>query len=131
MKKWIIRQLNYFKKEEKEFIVTEPEEKSGLSTKLTQLETLDLFKQDYNIERIAKERNLSKDTIVDHFCFLFEKNILKPNDLNSLVEIKNQKKIKATIEYVGGLKLKPIYEALEEKVSYDDIKLVLALMKDK
>lgn len=125
------KKFNYYKKEEKEFIVVEPEEKSGLNTKLTQLETLDLFKQGFDIARIAKERDLSKDTIVDHFCFLFEKNILKPNDLNSLVEIKNQKKIKATIEYVGGLKLKPIYEALEEKIGYDDIKLVLALMKDK
>ena len=125
------KKFNYYKKEEKEYIVVEPEEKSGLNTKLTQLETLDLFKQGFDIARIAKERDLSKDTIVDHFCFLFEKNILKPNDLNSLVEIKNQKKIKATIEYVGGLKLKPIYEALEEKVGYDDIKLVLALMKDK
>jgi len=116
--------------EEKEYEVAAPEMKSGLSTKLTQLETLELFKNNKNIDEIAKLRNLSRDTIIDHFCFLFDKNILKISDLNKLVEIKNQKKIKAAVEYCGREKLKPIYEALEEKIPYDEIKLVLSAIKN-
>ena len=68
---------NFFKKDKKEFIVDLPEKKSGLSTKLTQLETLELYNKGMSLEQISKTRNLSLEEVEKHIIFLREKKILK------------------------------------------------------
>jgi ATP-dependent DNA helicase RecQ len=104
-------------KPKEEFTVSDPNKSAGLNTKLTQLETLELFNNNLSIDEIAKQRDLTKDTVINHLVFLFEKKILKVNNLDKLVKKEVQNK------------LKPIYEELGEKVSYDEIKLVLAVVK--
>jgi ATP-dependent DNA helicase RecQ len=106
--------------------VGEPETKSGLSTKLTQLETLDLFTKGMSLEAIAKERDMSLSTVVSHLCFLLEKGILK--DISKLVDKKTQELIEEAVKKFGKDKLKPIFEELGGKIDYDKIKLVLASM---
>jgi len=117
------------KKEEKEFVVKEPDKKSGLNTKLTQLETFELFNKGIAIDKIAEERGLTTDTVVNHLCFLIEKKLIK--NIDNLVNKTSQNKIKAAIEKVGTGKLTPIKEGLGDSFSWDEIKLVLAMVKKK
>ena len=70
----------YFKNKndkKEEFEVAPPDKKSGLNTKLTQLETLSLYNEGLSLEKIAKERSLSLDEVKEHIKFLKDKNILK------------------------------------------------------
>lgn len=124
-KKWAKRK----KTKEDDYEVKEPNKKSGLSTKLTQLETLDLFNKGLSIEEIVAERDLKPATINTHLCFLVEKGLLK--NIEKLVDKDKQKKIKKAIKKVGIDKLTPIKEELGDGFSWDEIRLVVALMKRK
>jgi len=103
--------------------------KSPLNTKLTQLETFDLYNKGLTPEEIAIERNLALNTIIGHLTFLIEKGLIK--DIDKLVDQGQQKKIKKAITKVGGGKLKPIKEELGEDISYEEIKLVFAKTNSK
>lgn len=48
-----------------------------LSTKLTQLETFDLFNKGMDIDEIAKERGLDRATVEEHIKFLKDKKLIK------------------------------------------------------
>ncbi|OGF25813.1 hypothetical protein A2303_07525 [Candidatus Falkowbacteria bacterium RIFOXYB2_FULL_47_14] len=114
---------------EEEFVAVAPNAKSGLSTKLTQLETLELFNRGISIEEMAEERGLTSRTIVDHLSYLIKVGLIK--DIDSLVEKSIQNKIIKAADKAGTDKLKPIFEELDEAVSYDKINLVVAKMKSK
>ncbi len=107
-------------------ISTPGEHKSTLNTKLTQLETLELFNKGLTMPEIAQKRELQASTIANHLCFLLEKGLIKPGKINELVKPGLQKKIIAAGREVGFAKLKPIYEYLGEEAEYDDIRLTLA-----
>ncbi len=111
------------KKEDEKFSVKPT---NLLSTKLTQLETLDLYLNGSTIEQIAKKRNVKTSTIIDHLCYLIEKKILKKEEIDKIVEEKLKTAISKSIKKVGNTKLKPIFDDLEGRVSYDMIKLVLS-----
>jgi len=113
-----------FKKPSQEFYVPAPKRNSGLSTKLTQLETMELYNKGKDVKDIAELRELSTSTIINHICYLVEKGIIK--DISKLVDKKTEEKIKKAINKVGADKLKPIYEELDEKIDYDKIKIVAA-----
>ncbi|MDD4412192.1 MAG: RecQ family ATP-dependent DNA helicase [Patescibacteria group bacterium] len=98
-----------------------------LSTKLTQLETLELWQKGLAPTEIAKERELTENTIFEHLSYLLEKGL--PIDINKLVEIKKQKKIIEAIKTIGYEKLKPLKEYLGDDFSYNEIKLTLAKAK--
>ena len=102
------------------------DKKTKLNTKLTQLETLELYQKGLNIADIAKQREMAAGTITAHLAYLIEKSILPVAEVDKLVGLKLQKKIKETIKKVGIDKLRPIYEELGEKIEYDAIKLVVA-----
>ncbi|MFA5359912.1 MAG: RecQ family ATP-dependent DNA helicase [Patescibacteria group bacterium] len=102
---------------------------SNLSTKLTQLETLELWDKGLSLEKIAEARELTIDTIVGHLCFLIEKGL--GVKIDKLVKPERQKKIIAAIKTAGTDKLTPIHEILGEDYSWDEIKLVLAKIKSK
>jgi ATP-dependent DNA helicase RecQ len=102
----------------------EKPKKAKLATKLTQLETFDLFNKGLDVKEIAKQRDLSISTIIGHLCFLIEKKL--PIDINRLVDKNKQKKIIEAAEKIGGNKLTPIKEELGDNFSYDEIKLTLA-----
>jgi ATP-dependent DNA helicase RecQ len=80
-KKTYFRKNNFKKNGEKkkgdELKISEPEEKSGLSTKLTQLETLELYNKGMSLEKIAEARKLSMKEVEEHVAFLKDKKILK------------------------------------------------------
>ena len=66
----------------------------------------------------------SKETIINHLCYLIEKGIIK--EISKLVDKITQAKIKKVTEKVGTEKSKPIFEELNEKIDYDSIKITLA-----
>ncbi|MCK4540511.1 RecQ family ATP-dependent DNA helicase [Candidatus Parcubacteria bacterium] len=61
---------------ETDFVVASPDKKSGLNTKLTQLETLGLHQKGLSIAEIALKRNLSEADVVSHLDFLKDKKII-------------------------------------------------------
>lgn len=91
---------------------------------LTQIETLELHKQGLSIDAIANQRGISSGTVAGHLAELIEKE--QPVDIDKLVTPEHQEKIIAAIEEIGDGALKPIYEYLQERYSYNEIKLVRA-----
>ena len=104
--------------------------KKADSPNFTQLMTLDLYEQGLSIEEIAKQRNLRTSTITSHLAELIEMG--KQIDLAGLVFPERQKIIMEAIQEIGETEaLKPIYEYLGEQFSYDEIRLVKALWRQK
>jgi ATP-dependent DNA helicase RecQ len=103
--------------------------KSALGTKLTQLETFELYKEGLSISEMAKQRGLKEDTIVSHLCYLLEKGM----DVNIIKFVKpgTIKDITNAIKKNSDNKLKTIKESLDEEVGYNEIKLVIAGIKNK
>lgn len=98
--------------------------KSVLSTKLTQLETLELYQKDLSVAEIAEARQLVPSTIVGHLCYLIEKKL--PVEVNKLVDPIKQKKIIRIYKKAQTDKLKELKELLDDDISYDEIKLTLS-----
>ena len=92
-------------------------------------QTHTLFQNGNSIEEIAKTRNLKSTTVISHLCTLVEKG--KPIDLSKLVsssEVKKVENILKEIDYEGALK--PIFEALEGRMSYEKIRLAVTILKN-
>lgn len=102
-------------------------EKAELPTKLTQLETFDLYNQGMSIDDMAQMRNLKPATIIDHLCWLLEKKMAV--DIDKFVKPAKQKSIKEAIKEIGFGKMSPIKERLGDEATWDEIKLVMAGLK--
>jgi ATP-dependent DNA helicase RecQ len=96
-------------------------EKKTLNTKLTQLETLDLFNKNYDPVAIAGARGVTVETVYNHLVFLIEKGLIK--NIDKLVDAKKQDKIIAAIKKVGTEKLTPIKDELGDDYSWEEIKI--------
>jgi hypothetical protein len=91
----------------------------------TFLETLSLIKKGKKIEEISSLRELTKETIIKHIIKIAELHgpqyllPVRPNrDIIS--------KVKNAIQIIGSReKLRPIYDFLNEEISYDEIRLSL------
>ena len=103
--------------------------KETLPTKLSQLETLDLFNKGNDIKKIAIERGLAESTIFDHLVFLVEKGLIK--NIDKLVDKKKQSKISELAKELGWKTLTPFKEKLGDDCSWEDIKLTRALLNRK
>jgi ATP-dependent DNA helicase RecQ len=95
--------------------------------KYSHLLTLDLHQQGLSLEEIAERRNLRPSTIATHLAESLAQKM--PVDINRLVKLEHQILISSAIKEVGSESLKTIYEYLNEKCSYSDIKLTLALWR--
>ena len=93
----------------------------------TKLISYDMFSNGMSIEDIANERGLTRITIEGHLIDCLEKGM----DLNleKYVHTEYKDEILKAIEEIGTEKLKPIKEALPEKVSYFDIRYYVAVSK--
>ncbi len=102
----------------------------------THIKTKDMIANSSTIEELAKNREVSFGTIVNHLQILIKDD--------STIDIDKYKPLKKIIESVnttvqrlksennkddfsesGELRLKPIFEACDAKISYDDIKIAL------
>lgn len=104
-----------------------PVKKSTLSTKLTQLETFELYQQGLSIAEIAQARELTTGTVAGHLAYLLAKKL--PVDINRLVKPDQQKKITKAYNKLKTTKLKELKDYLGEDVAYDEIKITLASLQ--
>jgi ATP-dependent DNA helicase RecQ len=92
----------------------------------TRLLTLELYKQGRNIEEIAKERNLSPRTIINHLAELIETG--ETVDVEPLIQPGHYEIIVDALQQVGSELLKPVKDFLGDEYSYEEIQLVRAVM---
>lgn len=90
--------------------------------------TKELVLQQVPLVEIAQQQNLAPSTIAGHI----EKLIIAGEKLNLdylQPPADHYNEIKEAFTQYGTLRLKPVFEALQGKYSYDELRLVLALMK--
>ncbi|MCK5319917.1 DNA helicase RecQ [Candidatus Parcubacteria bacterium] len=99
----------------------------GIKTKFN-FKTKELIIKKIPIKRIAQIQNLKPDTIVNHLEKLIDAG--EKLDLEYLkLPRDNYETIKNAFIKCGDEKLKPVFEYLEEKYPYDEIKLVRVLLR--
>ncbi|WP_163931328.1 DNA helicase RecQ [Paraferrimonas sp. SM1919] len=106
----------------------EDQTKEKNTLKQTNLETLELLKKGLAVENIAKERKLSLSTIQEHCALLIWHRLL---NLQSVYDINNDEITEINQHLVAAnfsteLRLKPVFEALNERYSYPILKCVAA-----
>lgn len=85
-----------------------------------------LYRQDMSLEEIATYRVFSISTIKSHLVPLIERGLIDVHDFVSEVNIR---KITSYMrQHPDETKLKPIYEAFDGTISYDDIRFVIAAL---
>jgi len=106
-----------------------PVQKEVSNTLPTETErlTLQLHQQGLSIEEIAQQRNLRRTTIVRHLADLLEKN--QPVDLNCLVPLPHQEKIRQALQILGDKPLSQIRDYLGGEYLYDEIRLVRSVWR--
>jgi len=102
--------------------------KSGIKKDFTpkHIVTSTLFNQGKSVEEIAEEYDIQAGTVFDHsYKFIIEGNILNTEKLFSYSGILKEQMNEIFTEFdsEGTLKLKPIFEKFNERISYDDLKL--------
>lgn len=84
----------------------------------------DLFRDRAAIEDVIHQTQRSRSTIIDYLAdFIARENI---DDISPWIAEETYRKVAEAAKQVGTERLKPIFIALEEKVPYDEIRLVVA-----
>ncbi|MBP3972659.1 DNA helicase RecQ [Bacillus sp. WL1] len=106
-------------------VVTE-RKKSGKASANSHLETYEMYKQGIDLDEIAKERGLSRQTIENHLIRSFEDGM--EVDWNSFVPAEYESLIENAVHNADG-GLKSIKEQLPNEVSYFMIRAYLQIRK--
>ncbi|MGO5006716.1 DNA helicase RecQ [Bacillus wiedmannii] len=106
-------------------VVTE-RKKSGKASANSHLETYEMYKQGIDLDEIAKERGLSRQTIENHLIRSFEDGM--EIDWNSFVLAEYESLIETAVQNAEG-GLKSIKEQLPNEVSYFMIRAYLQFRK--
>ena len=95
----------------------------------TYRETLQLYQQGLNPEEIALRRKMSPQTAYSHLAYLYLRGNI--NSLEEFISWQEVNDVKKALKFIGGKSkaLKPIFEHLNESVSYLKIRLALAVME--
>ncbi|MEO7768531.1 MAG: helix-turn-helix domain-containing protein [Ferruginibacter sp.] len=98
--------------------------KGKKSEVITDTKTISLnsFKEGKTIIEIAKERNLTTNTIENHLAFFID---IGEIDINTILSLDKQQLIKTVVEKFGSLGNKIIKENLPDDISYGEIKMVI------
>jgi hypothetical protein len=105
----------------------------------TYLKTKALIKRCDSVREIAKSRSMAISTIWNHFATLkkedksinlkkFKPTGKKAKEIERAIRRLKKKKKPEDFKEDGGLKLKPIFDELKQKVSYDKIREVIFFM---
>jgi ATP-dependent DNA helicase RecQ len=97
----------------------------------TEAETLQLLRSGYSPESIAEQRELKATTIYNHLANAIERGELELDDLinRDAINLEQQQleEIRFAIEqFEGGKRLKPVFDALEGRYSYEVLRCVRA-----
>ena len=95
----------------------------------TYQETLLLYKQGLKPEEIAVQRNISPQTAYSHLAYLYLRGNI--DSLEEFVSWQEVDQVKKAVKFLGGSTkaMKPIFEHLNESVSYLKIRLALAVIE--
>jgi ATP-dependent DNA helicase RecQ len=92
------------------------------------LKTKELLQKKIPISRIAKNQNLAPGTVINHIEKIIDAG--EPLDLEYLKLPHDRfKAMKAAFDKCGDEKLKPVFEYLKGKYTYDELKLVRVLLR--
>ncbi|WP_374053977.1 DNA helicase RecQ [Rossellomorea sp. FM04394] len=94
--------------------------KTSQSDTASHLVSYELFKDNMDIKKIAKERGMSPATIENHIIRSYQEGIT--HDWNILFTEEEEELIEDAVSKVGAGLLKPIKEELPKKISYFQIK---------
>ena len=106
--------------------VTEEEKtvkKTKAAVKNSHLDTYELYKTGMSVKEMAKERDLSVQTIESHLFRCLDEGM--ELEWSSFFTAEEEEQIIKAMEEAGSEFLKPIKEALPEGISYTAIKAVL------
>lgn len=101
--------------------------KEKLNTKLTQLETFDLFLKGMQVQEIMKSRGLDETTVVDHLVYLIEKGLIR--NIDSLVKKEKQEAILGRIEDLDTDNPALVKDLMGAEYSLEEVRYVLAKAK--
>jgi ATP-dependent DNA helicase RecQ len=100
----------------------QPRSSSGRSTPQRDL-AIQLFRKQVGIEEVVRLSDRARGTVVEYLCdFIVEE---KPAAIDPWVAPELYKRIAEKASALGTARLKPIFVELDEKVTYDDIRIVL------
>ena len=85
-----------------------------------------LFREGSAIEDVIHQTGRARPTVVDYLCEYIRAE--KPASVETWIAPEWYGRIAAVVRQHGGAKLKPLFVALDEKVPYDDIRIVVAHM---
>lgn len=88
--------------------------------------TFELYSQQYSIDEIAHERNLSITTIESHIAYFVAEGMIQ---ISELIDSKTVKQIQNAVKKSESKSLKTIKETLPNDIPYSSIKLVMAHME--
>ena len=105
----------------------------------THIKTKHLIEKSESLIKLATNRKLAKSTIVQHLALIKEEdpeldiNKYKPKEeiferVDEVILKLKTKNIKENFSDDGKLRLKPVFEALDGEVSYDDIRLCMLFL---
>lgn len=106
--------------------VVSERKKSGKASANSHLETYEMYKQGIDLDEIAKERGLSRQTIENHLIRCFEDGM--EVDWSSFVPAEYEQLIETAVQNAEG-GLKSIKEQLPNEVSYFMIRAYLQIRK--
>ena len=93
--------------------------------------TLEFYNKGLSLVEIARERGLKKSTLIDHLLYYHRDGL--EIDFESMVDYDEEllKKIKDLVyqQEDSPPKMKPVFAGLNERVSYDEIKLYFAILE--
>jgi ATP-dependent DNA helicase RecQ len=101
-----------------------PEPRATVRVTARHVVAFELFRQGAVVEDVMHQLNRSRSTVVDYLREFIHSE--KPATISGWVVDDVYQRVMAAARQVGTERLKPIFLALGEKVSYDDIRLVLA-----
>ena len=120
-----IKEIIAFSKDKRE---KKPKKKTKKGNTLK--ETLSLYNDGLNVEEIATERGVAKNTIITHLLKLYdEKEEVNLHQLIPISDLKAVEKAKKKLDNPGSLRA--YYEHFEEAIPYETIKISLKILDDK
>ena len=106
----------------------DPKEHKSVKQGLTYLETKKLLQSGKSPDEVAAIRNLGLSTIYSHIGYLYEKN-----EFDKIFDLVTQEEVERVHKSASKLgefvKTSPIYEDLNEEISYEKIRLALSVIK--
>jgi ATP-dependent DNA helicase RecQ len=92
-------------------------------------QSLELCKQNESVAEIAKLRNLTPSTITSHLLKAIELGVAGRQEISHLFTKEHEEMILNVAKTLGTPRLTPIKENLPEEITYDEIRLVLAIQR--